>query len=183
MSLTAITWESPPESSWEGGTAYIVGQRVTNPPSIYDAPNVYVVSVGGVSELYGTGPTGTDPAVPITDGTVEWTYLGAWVGSVVDAAPELTGEAGAATFLRMAENMCADANLWGSLLDDGRRYLAAHFGQLARLKGKGMVTAEAVGPLSRSYAALMGSQVFDLTGAGRMYETLARSVACFGSVP
>lgn len=180
----AITWETYPNSSWESGTTYREGARVTNPPSTYAAPNVYQATTGGVSDLYSSGPTGTDPDTPITDGTVVWVHLGPYTGSVVDVAPELASEAGASTFLHLAENMCADADVWGSILDDGRRYLAAHFGQLARLKGRGMVASESVGPLSRSYASLMGPQSFHLTSAGRVYETLARSTsALFGSVP
>jgi hypothetical protein len=180
----AITWETTPAILWQAGTVYPPGSRVINPPTPYDLPNTYYASVGGTSDLYGVGPTGTDPNTPITDGTVLWLYIGAWTGAVVDVAPELASAPGANVMLAMAENMCADVNVWGSILDDGRRYLAAHFGQLARLRGKGMITAESVGPLSRSYATLMGPLMWNLTAAGRAYETLARSTsAIFGTVP
>ncbi len=178
----AITWESS-GPAWTPNTAYPVGSRVVNPPSAGAQPNVYRATTGGTSGNAG-GPVGTDPAAPITDGTVTWVYLGQWSGAVVDIAPELAAEPGAATMLKLAEDMCADSDLWGSILDDGRRYLAAHFGQLARLRGKGMITSEAVGPLSRSYAALMGPTMWHLTAAGRVYETLARSTgSCLGTVP
>jgi hypothetical protein len=163
--------------------AFAVGARCINPATTGGVPNVYKATVGGISSNAGSGPTGTT-TTPITDGTVTWLYLGAYSGSVVDIAPELAGEVGASTLLTLAESMCADADLWGDIFDDGRRYLAAHFGQLSRLRGKGMITSEGVGPLSRSYAQLMGPNMWQLTAAGRVYETLARTTgALFGSVP
>jgi hypothetical protein len=177
----AIAWDN---SGWEAGAAYPVGARIINPPSAGAAPNVYEATAGGTSDPYGTGPTGTDPDSPITDGSVVWKYLGEFTGSVVDVAAELAGFAGARVMLKLAEKLCADASLWGDILDDGRRYLAAHLAQLSLLEGRGPVSSESVGPISSSYASLVADDALMLTPAGRTYRTLARTTpALFGSVP
>lgn len=179
----AITWESSAVSQWAVSTAYAHGARVVNPPSAGAALNVYEATVGGTSSASAGGPVGTT-STPIVDGTVTWSYLGTWTGAVVDVDAKLASLAGSRTLLQLAETIVSDAVLWGSLFDDGRRYLAAHYGQMARLNGKGMISSEGLGPLSRSYAALMGTTTYGLTSAGLMFRTLARStVALFGSVP
>ena len=170
----AIAWDS---TAWVTLTAYSVGQRVVN------GGNVYQCSAAGSSGA-APGPTGTSLTTPIVDGTVTWYYLGAFTGAVVDIAPELSGFVGAATALQLAEEIVNNPTLWGPLFDDARRYVAAHIGQFARLRGKGMITAEAVGPLSRSYTSLTGPLTWDLTAAGRMYRSLVRMTSApLGSVP
>jgi len=169
----AITWAG---AAWAFSTAYFVGDRVVN------GGNVYRCTAKGASATSG-GPTGTDSA--ITDGTVTWAYAGPDAGSVVDVAPELATATAAEqrAWLTLADRLVADADLWGDLLDDGRRFLAAHFGQLARLQGHGQVTSETVGELSRSYAALQGDSDTSLTTMGRAFMALARStVATLGLV-
>lgn len=70
---------------WAASTAYTLGQRRRN------VGNVYQVLTPGTSAGSG-GPTGTDPATPITDGSVIWQFLGVGVGAaVVDAAAVVPG--------------------------------------------------------------------------------------------
>jgi len=161
----AITWAG---AAWAFSTAYFVGDRVVN------GGNVYKCTAKGGSATTG-GPTGTGSA--ITDGTVTWAYLGPDAGSVVDVAPDVATATlvEQRAWLALAERLVADTTLWDDLLDDGRRFLAAHFAQLARLQGHGQVTAESVGELSRSYAALQGDTDTSLTSAGRAFSALARS--------
>jgi len=169
----AITWAG---AAWAFSTGYFVGDRVVN------GGNVYQCTAKGISDTSG-GPTGTTSA--ITDGTVTWAYLGPDAGSVVDVAPDMATATAVEqrAWLALAERLVADADLWGDLLDDGRRFLAAHFGQLSRLQGHGQVTAEGVGELSRSYAALQGDSDTSLTSAGRGFAALMRStVAVLGLV-
>jgi hypothetical protein len=167
----AITWDG---AAWAQSTSYDVNQRVVN------VGNAYVCRQAGTSAALGGGPTGTGTG--IVDGTCLWDFLGAYTGSVLDVAPELaTGSpvitrAAQITFLSLAERRVGDAALWLDILDDGRRYLAAHFGQLTRLRGHGPLTSESVGQLARGYAALMGPFAVDLTAAGRAYMDLVRTL-------
>lgn len=96
---------------------------------------------------------------------------------VVAIAPELaaTGTAQQDAILAMVGRQVADPCAWGDYLDDAAKFLAAHYGTLARSKGKGPVTAEAVGQVSRSYGdmtKLAGS--LGLTSYGVEYERIAR---------
>jgi hypothetical protein len=163
----AITWSG---TAWVALTAYAVRARVVN------GGNVYVCITAGTSAA-ATGPTGTDS--DITDGTVHWQYLGVYTGCVLDVAPELSAIAAGSqgVFLALADNLVSDIDVWGDLLDDGRRYLAAHFGELSKFRGHGPITAQTVGPLSRSYASLTGAFAVDLTSAGRMYMDLVRTTS------
>ena len=177
----AITWDA---AVWSTSTAYPVGARVVNPASTGAAPGVYQATVGGSSATTGSGPTATTGT--ISDGSVRWVYLGPSTGSVVDVAPELHATAAPAqqVFLALAESVVADAALWGDLFDDGRRYVAAHFGQLARNRGHGQVTSEGVGSLSRGYASTAGNDDWSLTPAGRIFASLAGlTSAPLGAVP
>lgn len=75
--------------------------------------------------------------------------------------------------------------IWGHLADDGRRFLAAHYGTLAQRKGSGFVTSETVGQLSRAYAAPTWLQSsLGLTTYGLEYRRLVRLLPCtIGLVP
>lgn len=158
----AITWSG---TAWASATAYALADRVVH------VGNVYTCTVAGTSANSG-GPTGTGDE--ITDGTVTWSYLGPNTGSVVDVAPDVANVPAASqrVYLGLAERLAADLTVWGDLLDDGRRYLAAHFGELSILRGHGPITSEAVGALSRGYVALMGPFSTDLTPCGRVYKDL-----------
>ncbi len=174
----AISWDGAP---WAGLTTYPPNARVVH------VGNCYFSAAGGVSSG-ATPPTDTS-STPITDSAVTWKYLGAFTGSVLDVAGELaTGKpiitpSSQALFLSMAERRIGDLEMWGDFLEDGRRLLAAHFGQMYRLKGRGPITAQNVGPLSRSYASLTGEYATNLTPAGRMYDELIHTLpGIFGAV-
>lgn len=171
----AIAWDG---AAWQPTTPYAVSARVVNGGNVYQC-------VGAGTSAGSGGPTGTGAG--IVDGGVTWNYLGPFTGAVLDVAPELaTGSPVIApeaqsTLLALAEQLVASLDIWGTLLDDGRRYLAAHLAELSRLRGRGPITAESVGPLSRSYATLMGTRSLQLTPAGRMYLDLIRTTkAVFG---
>lgn len=174
----AISWDG---AIWTASTAYAVNARVVN------AGNVYQCITSGTSAGSG-GPTTT--ASDITDGTCHWKYKGAYnLIFVTGVAPDLasgspTITAGAqALFLALAEELVADPAVWltDTLMDAGRAYLAAHFGQLSRLRGHGPVTSEAVGPVSRGYASMQGPFAIHLTSAGQAYMDLVRTTpAVFG---
>lgn len=177
----ALTWST--SDAWAASTPYALLVRVYTA-----AGNVYQCVQAGTSGL--AAPTGTGTG--ITDGTVKWDYLGAYTGSVTDYAPDLASgtpvitPAAQGVFLNLADKLVSDLDVWqarvrGDLIDPGRAYLAAHFGQLSRLRGHGPVTSEAVGPLSRGYASLVGPFAVDLTPAGRQYMDLVRTTtAIFG---
>lgn len=160
----AITWAG---TAWTATTGYVIGDRVVN------GGNVYRCTVAGTSGNTG-GPTGTGSA--ITDGNCTWAYLGANGGAVIDVAAELaTLTAGQQrSILDMVDRQVADAEFLGSYFDDGARYLAAHLGAVSKLKGKGPVTAEAVGSVSRSYASLLQFGPLGTTAYGVEFERLVR---------
>ncbi len=161
----AITWSG---AAWVALTGYVIGDRVIN-----DSNKVYRCTAPGISAAAG-GPTGTSTG--ITDGSCTWDYLGANAGAVIDVAAELaTLTAGQQrSILDMVDRQVADPEIWGSYLDDGARYLAAHLGAVSKLKGKGPVTAEAVGSVSRSYASLLQFGPLGTTAYGVEYERLVR---------
>ena len=168
----AIAWDAD-DNAWGPSAPYAIGDRSIN------GGNVYGCTAAGTSATSG-GPSGTDSA-PITDGTVTWLYLGPFTGAVTAVAPQLDapGKAIAPSaqlvFLNLAEQLVSDPDVWGTLLDDGRRYLAAHLAELSQLRGHGPVTASSVGPLSRSYASFIGPQAWMLTVSGRAYMDLVRT--------
>lgn len=169
----AITWAG---AEWLAGTAY--GRRAR----VIRNGNVYQCITAGTSAASG-GPTGTSS--DITDGSVHWNYLGEDSGAVVDLVPDVADvtEAQQAVLLALAETLVSDTTVWLDLLDDGRRYMAGHLAQLARLQGHGAVTSEGVGELSRSYVALDGDETTAMTSAGRAFQDLVRcTVAVLGSV-
>ena len=87
------------------------------------------------------------------------------------------------SILDTVDRQVADPEVWGSYLDDGARYLAAHLGTLSKLKGKGPVTAEAVGNISRSYANMLQLGVLGTTPYGLEYGRLVRlTTASLGEV-
>jgi hypothetical protein len=76
-----------------------------------------------------------------------------------------------AAFLAQATALC-NPGAWGALLNFGIVYLAAHFAKLGMMR-TGMVTQEALGQMSRSYAtpqAVKGS--LGLTVYGSEYKRL-----------
>ncbi len=171
----AIVWT---QTDWTPSTAYAVNARVIN------AGNVYVCRAAGVSSASG-GPIWTFPAV--LDGTVTWDYLGAYLGvSVLGVAPYLYPAIGAlsqAIFLSLAEEQVSDPRMWfpAIVMDSARAYLAAHFGELLRLRGSGPITSESVDRLARSYASLVGPFAVQMTASGRAYMDLVRGTpAVFG---
>ncbi len=169
----AVTWSG---AAWVALTGYVIGDRVVN------GGNVYRCTAQGTSAAAG-GPTGTSTG--ITDGSCTWDYLGANGGAVIDVAPELaTAAAGQQrSILDMVDRQVADPEIWGSYLDDGAVYLAAHLATLSKAKGKGPVTAEAVGQVSRSYASLLQFGRLGLTSYGVEYERLVRlTPAALGEV-
>lgn len=173
----AIVWSSG--DVWITLTAYAVGARVVS------SGNVYQCSVAGTSGA--VAPSGTTS--PQTDGSVSWLYLGVYnTFFALGFAPELATGTPAITlpmqtmYLTLAEILVADVSIWiGGLLDPGRAACAAHLGELARLQGRGSITAEAVGPISQNNAALMGESAMLLTTAGRAYLDLVNTTpAIFG---
>lgn len=63
--------------SWQPATPYAVGQIVTN------NGNTYACEVTGTSAAVGaSGPTGTNPAALVVDGTVSWVYVAPWAQNV-----------------------------------------------------------------------------------------------------
>jgi hypothetical protein len=165
----AISWDG---AVWYPATSYPSEARVVYQSVVWRA---MIAGMAGV----GAGPTIGESSV---DGTVLWRRIGIYTGCVLDVAPELLSGPNAilqpaqTTFLRLAEQLVADLSIWGDLLDDGRRYLAAHMGQLVRLRGRGPVTAESVGQISRSYASLTQPEAIQLTSAGRAYMDLVRTL-------
>lgn len=170
----AITWAG---TAWVATTAYVAGQRVIN-----DSGKVYRCTTAGTSAGSG-GPTGTTSA--ITDGSVVWEYLGADTGSVVDLAPELSTTPAAAQVTILGSVLRQmDAESWGDLYDDGQRALAAHIATVAKSRGKGPLTNEALGSASRGYASMLASSgLLGTTMYGLEYRRLARlTPAALGAV-
>jgi hypothetical protein len=64
-----VVWAYQAEiaDAWAAGVSYAAGDVVTN-----DGGKLYVAQNAGVSDLYGSGPTGTDGA--IVDGSMVWAY-------------------------------------------------------------------------------------------------------------
>lgn len=170
----AITWAG---TAWAAATPYTAGQRVIN-----DSGKVYRCTTGGTSAGSG-GPTGTSSA--ITDNSVVWEYLGADTGAVVDLAPELSTTPAAAQVTILGSVLRQmDADAWGDLFDDGQRALAAHIASVAKSRGRGPLTAEAVGSISRSYGSMLpSSPLLGTTMYGLEFRRLARlTLSALGAV-
>lgn len=105
---------------------------------------------------------------------------------VVAIAPECAGVelASQAAILAMVGRQVGDPEVWGSYQDDAAKYLAAHYATLARSRGKGQITAEAVGSVSRSYGDQTGlAGTLGTTSYGTEYFRLARlTTAALGDV-
>lgn len=104
---------------------------------------------------------------------------------VVAIAPECaSAEPAAQTAILAMVDRQLDPDTWGSYLDDGAKYLAAHYATLARSRGKGPVTAEAVGSVSRSYGDQTGlAGTLGTTSYGTEYFRLVRlTTAALGDV-
>lgn len=84
-----ITWVEATiggtDDSWATGTAYVVGDYVTN------AGNIYYCTDAGTSAGAGTGPDTEDAA--IVDNGVIWAFLGAGTGHVAGITAESVEEA------------------------------------------------------------------------------------------
>lgn len=108
-----------------------------------------------------------------------------WI-DVVAIAPELIAlNANSQTQILQIVDRQINADAWGSLADDGRRFLAAHYGSLALRKGSGFITEEHVGQLGRSYAvpAWLKSSL-GLTSYGIEYRRLTTLLpSVLGMVP
>ena len=106
---------------------------------------------------------------------------------VVLIAPELsTSAAGLQTLVLAIVDRQIDDDEWEQFADDGRLYLAAHIGSIAGGgSSPGAVTAETLGPMSRSYgltADVSGS--LGSTKYGVMYRYLLSLLPCsIGIVP
>lgn len=102
----------------------------------------------------------------------------AW-SDVEAIAPELSSVAAASqtAILAIVNRQISDTQ-WGALADDGRRFLAAHYGtlNLSENGGSAMVTSETLGPMSRTYAVSSSSSTSgtSTTGWGREYERLLK---------
>lgn len=93
--------------------------------------------------------------------------------NVTDIAPELSVIVSATRTAILAQvNVELSVSVWGTLIDIGRAWLAAHIatGILRRGTG-GQVTSETVGSVSRSYAATDGTG-YSGTSYGQEFERL-----------
>lgn len=159
----AITWLG---TSWVALTPYALLSRVVN------AGNVYRCITAGTS-AGATGPTGT--SADITDGTAHWKYLGANGGAVTDFAAELATGVAAATqsaILISVDLEVPTDGVWGDLRDIAARYLAAHLATLGKSRGRGPLTSQTVGPLSRAYGGMLQFGELGLTSYGLEYLRL-----------
>lgn len=105
---------------------------------------------------------------------IDWT-------DVVDIAPELSTVA-----VGMQNAILADINeeldpaVWGTRLDAGSKYLAAHRATLATRAGSGgAVQSETVGQVSRTYAvsSATAGAGYSATSYGQVFEQLMLSLA------
>lgn len=114
--------------------------------------------------------------------------------NVEELAPEIVGlvPAGVQTyFLALVDKQINDDE-WADLADDGRRWLAAHYGsKFATASGSGVVgpvTGETLGPMARTYGTLSAAGATDgdlgTTRYGLEYLRLIQLLPCsLGFVP
>lgn len=103
-----------------------------------------------------------------------WTDVVAIGGDTKGDGPAFAALSNAAqtAYLSTAIALC-NAAAWGTLLNIGIVYLAAHLAKLGLLKGTGAVTQEALGQMSRSYAQVQGLKgSLGLTSYGAEYKRL-----------
>lgn len=94
---------------------------------------------------------------------------------VVNVAPELSSFPAAAQPVIIAQAyLQMDAGAWGSTLDTGAAWLAAHLGTMASRRGKGGAFASGrVGQVSTSWAIIPGaSSRLDATAYGQEFRRL-----------
>lgn len=72
--------------------------------------------------------------------------------------------------------LSVDAVKWGSLTDLATLYLAAHLLSISKNGDHGPVTSETVGDLSQSYASGDATDNLMMTGYGREFLRLRRSL-------
>lgn len=91
-------------------------------------------------------------------------------------APELSAVADATqdAILAAVEELVSDDSVWGSKLDIGRTYLAAHLATVGRRRGgAGPLQSETVGPVTRSYAVVAAATAdYGATGYGTIFESI-----------
>lgn len=105
-----------------------------------------------------------------------------WTADVAAIAPDLsTTPTATQTLILAIVDRQIDDDQWGIYADDGRRYLAAHLGTLARSgigNTAGPVTSETLGAMSRSYGTVQGvTGPLSATRYGVEYERLMH-LAC-----
>lgn len=109
-----------------------------------------------------------------------------WAADVVPIASALASTSVATQNLVLAiVNREIDDTAWGDLADDGRRYLAAHFGTIFSGAGGGAiagpVTSETLGQMARSYGTISGMGIppaLAKTWYGVEYYRLLRIATC-----
>lgn len=84
-----------------------------------------------------------------------------WAADVVPIAPSLSTASTTFQNLILAiVNREIDDEVWGTFADDGRRFLAAHFGTImtggAGGAAGGPITSESLGAMTRSYGMIQG---------------------------
>jgi len=171
----AIVWT---RVAWAAATSYAIGARVTNATVTIDGfplPCVYECVVAGTSAASpATGPDSTTPDTPITDGSVVWRFLGPFGGEVVALAPQLStvGATEQALLLDIADTFVGP-DYFADQSDAAALYMAAHLATMTLLKGKGAITSEAVGALSRGYSTVQGiTGDLGLTSYGAVFRRL-----------
>ncbi len=170
----AIVWT---RVAWAAATSYAIGARVTNATVTIDGfplPCVYECVVPGTSAAVGTGPDSTMPDTPITDGSVIWRFLGPFGGEVVALAPQLStvGATEQALLLDIADTFVGP-DYFADQSDAAALYMAAHLATMTLLKGKGAITSEAVGALSRGYSTVQGiTGDLGLTSYGAVFRRM-----------
>ncbi len=101
-------------------------------------------------------------------------------GDVTAIAPEAAAAAAgtqAAILAQVGAEVDTDEDTWGATLAPiGAAYLAAHLYTLSKSKGKGPVTSESEGALSRSYADLTKLGALGLSIYGIEYLRLTRTL-------
>lgn len=103
--------------------------------------------------------------------TIDWT-------SVTDLAAELsTAPAGLQAAVLAQANGILTRDVWGDQITFGRALLAAHIATMMLRKGRsGALSAEAVGPVSRSFLQPQPFSALDSTSYGAEFKRVARTL-------
>lgn len=94
--------------------------------------------------------------------------------NVVDIAPELaTVTSGTQTAVLAQVSLQMNPDVWGSKLDTGAAWLAAHIATVTLRRGVGgPVQSQTAGNVSRSFASVPSSSSLSSTSYGQEYERL-----------